>query len=77
LFNCPIFGGGSYKRKNLKTLSIILALAILGILFFKFGRNMYMPVINKLKGKETVEQVINKIESDVWNRLQMNLRRII
>jgi murein L,D-transpeptidase YafK len=57
----------------LKTLSIILALAILGILFFKFGRNMYMPVVNKLKGKETVEQVINKIESDVWNRLQMNL----
>ncbi len=32
-----------------------------------------MPVINKLKGKETAESVIKKIESDVWDRLQMNL----
>lgn len=64
---------GSIKRQKLKSLSIILTLGILGILFFKFGRNMYMPVINKLKGKETAESVINKIESDVWDRLQMNL----
>jgi len=32
-----------------------------------------MPVINKVIAKETVESVMSKIESDIWDRLEANL----
>jgi murein L,D-transpeptidase YafK len=32
-----------------------------------------MPVINKLKGKETIQSRILKIEKDAWNRLEQNM----
>ena len=43
------------------------------MMFLKFGRSLYMPVVNKLKGKDTVESIIEKIESDVWDRLENEL----
>ena len=32
-----------------------------------------MPVIGKIKGKETVESRIESIQENVWNRLEKNL----
>ena len=32
-----------------------------------------MPFLNKIKGKETVESIIEQIEGKVWNRLENNL----
>jgi murein L,D-transpeptidase YafK len=32
-----------------------------------------MPIVNKVKGKETVNSRIEKIEESVWNRLVINL----
>ena len=39
----------------------------------KFGRSIYMPVINKIKGNQTVETRIDDIQVDVWDRLENNL----
>lgn len=55
-----------------KTLLILLLIG-LGFALLKFGRNMYMPFIVKLKGKETVDSIISKIENDVWERLKNDL----
>ena len=41
--------------------------------FLRFGRSVYMPVINKVKGKETVYSRIEKIQDRVWIRLEENL----
>ncbi len=32
-----------------------------------------MPIVNKIKGSETVESRISAIQGDVWNRLENNL----
>ena len=32
-----------------------------------------MPLVNKLKGKESIETILGKIENKVWDRLEMNL----
>lgn len=56
-----------------KKLISILAIVIILIIFLKFGRSIYMPILNKIKGKETVESRINNIEENVWNRLEKNL----
>lgn len=57
----------------MKKLLFILFLGILGFVFIQFGRSLYMPVVNKIKGKKTVETVVSKIQSDVWDRLESNL----
>ncbi|MFN3301145.1 MAG: murein L,D-transpeptidase family protein [Sediminibacterium sp.] len=57
----------------MKKISIILFLGILGFVFYKFGRSIYIPAINKLKGKETVESIADEIQNDVWDRLETNL----
>lgn len=56
-------------RKILLAIGLIIAVAI----FLKYGRSVYMPVINKMKGNETVESRITAIEGEVWNRLENNL----
>jgi murein L,D-transpeptidase YafK len=53
-------------RKIILTIGLIIVVTI----FFKFGRSIYMPVINKIKGKETVESRINDIQEEVWTRLE-------
>lgn len=52
---------------------IIAILIIIGIVFIKYGRSIYMPVFNKNKGKETIETILSKIESKVWERLELKL----
>lgn len=58
----------------MKKLFIILILTIVGIAFLQFGRSVYMPVINKVKEKETVESILTKVEDDVRVRLGANLK---
>lgn len=52
---------------------LILGIIIIVIAFLKFGRSIYMPVLNKLKGSETVESRLEDIQENVWNRLEKNL----
>lgn len=56
-------------KKILLAIGLIIAVAI----FLKYGRSVYMPIVNKIKGSETVESRISAIQGDVWNRLENNL----
>jgi hypothetical protein len=56
-------------RKILLAIGLIITVAI----FLKYGRSVYMPVINKMKGNETVESRISAIQEEVWNRLENDL----
>jgi len=47
---------------------------ILGLLFLVFGRSIYIPVINKIKGKESLASVSASIEEQVLSRLSPNLK---
>lgn len=52
---------------------IILILAVFLIAFCISGRSLYMPMVNKIKGKETIESIMTKIEEGASNRLKRNL----
>lgn len=52
---------------------IILVIILLGLVFYKFGRSLYAPLILKIKGKETVDSRMVKLESKVLNRIKSNL----
>ena len=56
-----------------RKLILILGLIIATILFIKFGRSIYMPLVKKLKGHETVESRIKNIQENARNRLEKNL----
>lgn len=56
-----------------KKLILILGIIVIIIVFLNYGRSIYMPFLNKIKGKETVESRIEQIEGKVWNRLENNL----
>lgn len=50
-----------------------MIIILLVILFIRFGRSIYMPILYNLKGKETVESRLVKIENKVWDRLKCDL----
>ncbi len=52
---------------------LILGILIVTTIFLKFGRSIYMPMIYKIKGNETVDSRIDDIEGEVWKRLENNL----
>ncbi|OIQ30893.1 MAG: hypothetical protein BM564_01395 [Bacteroidetes bacterium MedPE-SWsnd-G2] len=56
-----------------RKLILLIGLIIVVAIFLKFGRSIYMPVINKIKGNQTVETRIDDIQVDVWDRLENNL----
>ncbi|MBL3659006.1 L,D-transpeptidase family protein [Fulvivirga sediminis] len=56
-------------RNRLLGIGLIIAVTI----FLKYGRSVYMPFVNKMKGSQTVESRIDDIQVDVWNRLENNL----
>ncbi len=56
-------------RKILLTIGLIICLSM----FLKYGRSVYMPLINKMKGTKTVESRISDIQREVRNRLENNL----
>ena len=47
------------KRLVILIIACVLAAGIL--LFHKYGRSIWVPVYTKIKGKQTVEQVMGKI----------------
>ncbi|MBK9256860.1 MAG: L,D-transpeptidase family protein [Saprospiraceae bacterium] len=57
----------------LKNLIIISGFILILVFVFKYGRSLYIPIVQKIKGKETVESIIHRIESSVWERLETNL----
>lgn len=57
------------KRK----LILILGLIIIVFVFLEYRRSMYMPLIKKVKEKETVESRIENIKNHVWDRLENDL----
>ncbi|WP_121668009.1 L,D-transpeptidase family protein [Mesonia aquimarina] len=57
----------------IRKILLVVGLIIAVIIFLKYGRTVYMPMINKLNGNETVESRINAIQAEVWNRLENNL----
>lgn len=63
------------KNNSVKKKLIILALIIGFLLFLKFGRSSYVPILKKLSGKETVESAIHKIEKEAKFRLERNLNK--
>ena len=57
----------------IRKLILIVGLIVIILVFLKFGRSIYIPLLNKVKGKETVKSRIESIEKDAWNRLEKNL----
>lgn len=45
----------------------------MGVLFIRFGRTIYMPIIIKLRGKESIESRVAKIQNKVWERIEYDL----
>ena len=60
------------KSKILYTCIIITLLTII----YQYGRSLYMPIINKVKTKETVESIKGRLSDQVHNRLRKNLSNI-
>ncbi len=57
----------------MKKLIFIAGVIIIIIVFLILGRSIYMPFVNKVKGKETVDSRIENIQENAWNRLEKNL----
>ena len=57
----------------MKKLIFIAGVLTIKIVFLTYGRSIYMPIVNKVKGKETVNSRIENIQENVWNRIEKNL----
>ncbi len=57
----------------MKKLIFIAGVLTIIIVFLTYGRSIYMPIVNKVKGKETVNSRIENIQENVWNRIEKNL----
>jgi murein L,D-transpeptidase YafK len=55
---------------------ILLFFLLLGGIIWRFGRSLYMPVLLKMKGKETMESINKKIGKKVKQRLKSDLDKI-
>lgn len=58
-------------KKILLTSTVVL----LTLLFLQFGRSIYIPLLNKVKSKETVETIVEKIGASATRRLEANLSK--
>ena len=56
-----------------KKLILIFGILVIVIVFLTYGRSIYKPIFNKMKGKETTESRIEQIHKNVWSRLENNL----
>jgi murein L,D-transpeptidase YafK len=57
----------------MKKLILTIGVAMMIIGFLVFGRSVYMPILHKIKGRETVESRIDNLEHEVWKRLESKL----
>ncbi len=64
------------KRNNFIILYAITTIALLSTLIIKYGRQIYKPLVNKMKNAETVESVKSKLAEDVIYRLGPYLHEI-
>lgn len=55
---------------------VVLGLVIISIVFIYYGRSIYMPIINKVKEKNTVKTITDKLESKVKNNLKTHFERL-
>jgi hypothetical protein len=60
-------------KKITRNILLVAGFAVAVGIFLKYGRSAYMPMMNKLKGNETVESRITAIQGEVWNRLENHL----
>ncbi len=49
-----------------KITAALIIIVLIGI-FYKYGRSIYIPIFNKLRGTETVDSISNKIEPNVFH----------
>ena len=57
-----------------KFIGIAIVVGVL-LAFYKFGRKIWYPVLLKLKGRKTVDEVIKNLEADVMIRLKDDLAK--
>ncbi len=57
----------------MRKLIYLILILLLTILFITYGRSIYMPLIHKIKGKETVDSILLKKERSVEERIQTDL----
>jgi len=60
----------------MKLISYAVLVILSGIIFYRYGRSIYRPIIQQIKGKESIESVINKIESKAYTRIASSLDKI-
>jgi murein L,D-transpeptidase YafK len=53
----------------------ILIVSIIAI-FYRYGRSIYIPVLNKMSDKETVHSIQEELTTDVLDRLRNDLNQI-
>ena len=56
-----------------KKIAVVIGLIIVVSIFSKYGRTIYIPVMNKIKANETVESRIDKVQEEVSDRLKSHL----
>ena len=54
-------------KKKLLLIGIILSIVV--FLFFKYGSKTYSPIVSKIKGKQTVNSIVEDYNSSVDKRL--------
>jgi len=59
----------------MKQVLLLLLLLVLSVVLYRWGRSLYMPVVNKLKPKLTVKQVHDNLSEVVWKRLSPSLQK--
>ncbi len=57
----------------MKKLTVLFAFVLISMVFLHFGRSIYMPLLHKVKEKQTVSSVVDQIEMSAIDRLQSNL----
>lgn len=62
--------------KVFRIFRFIMILVILTYVLINHGRSFYGPAVKKIKGKETVDMVIERIEVEVLRRLKQNFKSI-
>ena len=58
-----------------KSIYILIISTLILVIFLKYGRSVYMPIINKMKGEETVESISEKIKENALVRLRPYLEK--
>lgn len=59
----------------MKKIILLLGLIIFTVVFLKFGRSIYMPLLNKVTEKETVDSITKRLEQTAFQRLEQNLNK--